>query len=568
MSQPEVRILLLAARQDEHRRLQTLLSSAGSASYQLHWCEQVERGVSEALSGCHDMILLDYQHLPLTAFTLLQDIVEQGCQLPVIAITDYEDSALSLQAINAGAMDYLVLDNLDGYGLRRCIKYALARRDIDRKLSQLSLYDPLTGIPNRMMFLQTLERAIEQTQSQQTTLALLFINLDGFKKINDGYGSEVGDQLVVTMARRLTQCVRKSDSVSRVGGDEFALVLDDCHGPEDASLVATKIIEMLSAPFPAEDQLLLISCSIGIALYTEAGDTVDGLLRRATMAMLEAKIERGSQFCFYSDSTNASAVYQLNLETELRRAIRNNEFEMYYQPRVSLNNGDTECMEALIRWRHPERGLVSPKEFITVAEESGLILPIGYWVIQQACTDLLTLDQGGHHSIDVAINISFKQLQDSLFIDTTKRIIEQSGIDPGRLEFELTETAIMSNYQQTCEGMEALSKLGITFSLDDFGTGFSSFAHIQRLPISALKVDCSFVRNVVKNPDDATIVKAMINLARNLRLQVIAEGVETLEQVQFLWQNRCDQVQGFYFSPAVSVSELSLLLEQRAMAVV
>lgn len=568
MQESVARILLLGSNLAEYRRFEAMLSTIQQSSFQLLWCEQLENGKAEIASGNYDVVLLDCQHQPDDALSLLKETLEQGCLLPIIALTAEVDSVASKQAQQYGAADYLSLDNLDDYVFQRCIGYAIDKGQVEKKINQLNLYDPLTGIPNRMLFRQTMERAIELAKTQQISLALLLINLDGFKKVNESYGSEAGDRLVATMAQRLTRCVRKSDGIARVGGDEFTLVLEDCHGNDDVSLVAKKVIDVLSAPFTVAGQPLIVSCSIGVAIYPDAGDTVDGLLKRANMAMLEAKTQRGSQYNFYNEETNADAMHRLNLESDLRRALRNNEFEMYYQPRVAIGTGATVGMEALIRWRHPTRGLVSPKEFIPVAEECGLIVPIGYWVIQQACEDMRGFDDSGHNSLDIAINLSFKQLQDNMFVDTATRIIEQSGVDAHRLEFELTETAIMSNYQQTYEGMMALSKLGITFSLDDFGTGFSSFAHIQRLPISALKVDRSFVRNVVKNNDDGIIVKAMINLAHSLRLQVIAEGVETLEQVQFLWQNHCDQVQGFYFSPAVSAADFNLMIDQGATAAI
>ena len=568
MQESVARVLLLGSNLVEHRRFEAMLSSIQQSPFQLLWCEQLENGRTEIASGNYDAVLLDCQHQPDVALSLLRETLEQGFQLPIIALIAEADNRVSRQALQYGAADYLSLDNLDDYVLQRCIGYAIDKSQVEKKINQLNLYDPLTGIPNRMLFRQTVERAIELAKTQQISLALLLINLDGFKKVNESYGSEAGDRLVATMAQRLTRCVRKSDGIARIGGDEFTLVLEDCHGNDDVALVAKKVIDVLSAPFTAAGQPLIVSCSIGIAIYPEAGDTVDGLLRRANMAMLEAKTQRGSQYNFYNEETNADAMYRLNLESDLRRALRCNEFEMYYQPRVAIGTGATVGMEALIRWRHPTRGLVSPKEFIPVAEECGLIVPIGYWVIQQACKDMRSFDESGHNSLDIAINLSFKQLQDNMFVDTATRIIEQSGADASRLEFELTETAIMSNYQQTYEGIMALSKLGITFSLDDFGTGFSSFAHIQRLPISALKIDRSFVRNVVKNNDDGIIVKAMINLAHSLRLQVIAEGVETLEQIQFLWQNHCDQVQGFYFSPAVNAADLNLMIDQRATVAV
>ena len=568
MQESMARILLLGSNLAEYRRFEAMLSSIQQSSFHLLWCEQLENGKAEIVSGNYDAVLLDCQHQPDTALLLLQETLEQGCLLPIIALTAEVDNTASQQALQYGAADYLSLDNLDDYVFQRCIGYAIDKSQVEKKINQLNLYDPLTGIPNRMLFRQTMERAIELAKTQQISLALLLINLDGFKKVNESYGSEAGDRLVATMAQRLTRCVRKSDGIARVGGDEFTLVLEDCHGNDDVALVAKKVIDVLSAPFTVAGQGLIVSCSIGIAIYPEAGESVDDLLKRANMAMLEAKTQRGSQYNFYNEDTNADAMYRINLEADLRRALRNSEFEMHYQPRVAIGTGVTVGMEALIRWRHPTRGLVSPNEFIPVAEECGLIVPIGYWVIQQACEDMRFFDENGHDSLDIAINLSFKQLQDNMFVDTATRIIEQSGVDAHRLEFELTETAIMSNYQQTYEGMMALSKLGITFSLDDFGTGFSSFAHIQRLPISALKVDRSFVRNVVKNDDDGIIVKAMINLAHSLRLQVIAEGVETLEQVQFLWQNHCDQVQGFYFSPAVSATDFNLMIDQRATAAV
>ena len=568
MQESMARILLLGSNLAEYRRFEAMLSSIQQSSFQLLWCEQLENGKAEIVSGNYDAVLLDCQHQPDTALLLLQETLEQGCLLPIIALTAEVDNTASQQALQYGAADYLSLDNLDDYVFQRCIGYAIDKSQVEKKINQLNLYDPLTGIPNRLLFRQTMERAIELAKTQQISLALLLINLDGFKKVNESYGSEAGDRLVATMAQRLTRRVRKSDGIARVGGDEFTLVLEDCHGNDDVALVAKKVIDVLSAPFTVAGQGLIVSCSIGIAIYPEAGESVDDLLKRANMAMLEAKTQRGSQYNFYNEDTNADAMYRINLEADLRRALRNSEFEMHYQPRVAIGTGVTVGMEALLRWRHPTRGLVSPNEFIPVAEECGLIVPIGYWVIQQACEDMRFFDENGHDSLDIAINLSFKQLQDNMFVDTATRIIEQSGVDAHRLEFELTETAIMSNYQQTYEGMMALSKLGITFSLDDFGTGFSSFAHIQRLPISALKVDRSFVRNVVKNDDDGIIVKAMINLAHSLRLQVIAEGVETLEQVQFLWQNHCDQVQGFYFSPAVSATDFNLMIDQRATAAV
>lgn len=560
------RILLLSNELGEYRRFADMLSAIEPCSYQLLWCEQLDNSLNEISTGNYEAVLLDCQHHSQTALQILSEAIDQGCTTPIIVLTEQLNSPAANTAMQKGAFDYLASENLDNYVLERCLGHAVEKRQVDKKLSQLNLYDPLTGIPNRMLFRQTLDRAVEQAKLQRSFLALLVINLDGFKKVNESYGSESGDQLVTAMAQRLGRCVRKSDSIARIGGDEFSLILDDCNDPEDVSLVAKKVIDVLCEPFTVSGVPLIMSCSIGIAIYHESGDNVDDMLRSANMALVEAKSQRGSQFCIYNKNTSEEVMNRINLEADLRRAIRKGEFEMYYQPRVNLETGEAAGMEALIRWRHPTRGLVSPAEFIPVAEENGLIMPIGYWIIQQACNDMLIFDKSDNKKMDVAVNLSFRQLQDKMFVDTATRIITQSGIDASRLEFELTETAIMSSYHQTYEGMMELSKLGITFSLDDFGTGFSSFAHIQRLPISALKVDRSFIENVTKNNDDAIIVKAMINLAHNLKLQVIAEGVETLEQVQFLWHNECDQIQGYYFSPAVTAEDFTSLINKRKLS--
>jgi EAL domain-containing protein (putative c-di-GMP-specific phosphodiesterase class I) len=368
------------------------------------------------------------------------------------------------------------------------------------------------------------------------------------------------------MAQRLAQCVRKTDTLARIGADEFTVLIEDVRSLPDVLAVAEKIVAAMAQPYQIGDTPLVLGTSIGIAVFPEAGFHADALMRNAELARQEAKQIRGCHYHFYTEQMNLAARNQMHLETELRRALRRNEFELYYQPRVELESGQIIGVESLIRWRHPQRGLLAPSDFIPLAEETGLIVPIGYWTIQQACRDMRELEHRGGRSIDLAINLSLKQLQDEKFAEITARLLAESGVDLHRIEFELTETAILMNAEQTYQSMLALSQLGVTFSLDDFGTGYSSFAHMQRLPISALKIDRSFVHNLPADTDDAIIVKAIINLAHSLQLHVIAEGVETLEQVQFLWQNRCDQVQGYYFAPAVAPDQLATLLQERLLA--
>ena len=563
MRNASVRILLAGGDQDQYQLLLEQLKQVKREPYLLVWFADFDHAERELAAEHYDLVLLDCQSDPENALYLLTSIQQQDAQ-PCITLFEHADNDLNVLAQDLGAVDSLSADSLQTGILERSFKYALDRRVVDKKLSESHLYDPLTGMPNRQKFRSSLSTAMQAATAQQHQLGLLVINLDGFKQVNQSYSMDAADEMVRTMGRRLSRCIRKTDHIARMGGDEFALIIDDCRSEDAVGLVAQKVVDALGAPYMIEGVPLIVSCSVGIAMYPESGDSVDALLKHANMAMQEAKAQRGSQYYFFNKQTQVAAQQRVNLERDLRHALRTNQFELYYQPRVELGTGETVGMESLIRWRHPDRGFISPADFIPVAEECGLIVPIGYWVIQQACKDMKYFDETGKENLQVAVNLSFKQLQDSMFVETAARIIKDSGIDAHRLEFELTETAIMSNYQQTYEGMMALSQLGITFSLDDFGTGFSSFAHIQRLPISALKIDRSFVRNVTDDFGDAEIVKAMINLAQSLNLKVIAEGVETLEQIQFLWHNNCEQVQGFYFSPAVSVSDFNMIVDQRA----
>lgn len=426
--------------------------------------------------------------------------------------------------------------------------------------------DPLIAIANHSRFRIQLEQALNRVRASGSRLALLYLDMDGFRRVNESFGFDAGDQMLRVMAARLRACVGATDTVARVGADQFMVILETPQYLVDIAAVADRLVSELGAPYELHQRSLVLPVSIGIAVFPDAGSDLNSMISRAELAMADAKSMRGSQFRFYTEQMHRHANHRMSLEVELRRALRRNEFELFYQPRVELESGETVGVEALIRWWHPERGLLGPTEFIPMAEESGLIVPLGYWTIQQACLDLHQFDELGYRDLDVAVNLSFKQLQDERFVETATRLIRNSGIDPRRLEFELTETAIMSNAEQTYCSMRDLGQLGVSFSLDDFGTGYSSFAHIQRLPISALKIDRSFIREVLVNDDDAIIVKAIISLAHSLQLTVVAEGVETLEQVQFLWQLRCNQVQGFYFSPAARVPDLVRMLAERTTA--
>ena len=555
-----IRVLLIDADPAEYALVGTLLDAVGHTTYELTWCRRFEHAADAIAADLHDVILLDFQSDQQSAHALLLKAVQQGCPRPIIVMTAEMDPGVDREAVRSGASDYLQKGRIDSQVLERCIRYAIERKQSERKLARLAHYDPLTNVPNRILFRDRLGRAVERAKRGQQTVALFFVDLDGFKQINDTMGHDAGDALIRAVAERLAACVRKSDSVARIGGDEFTLILEDVSTTGDIVNVARKVIEVISKPVPFGSQQLFVGASIGIAVYPEGGEDIDSLLKHADMAMYQAKGLRGSAYRFYTEKMNVEATNQMYLEADLRRALRRGEFELYYQPRIGLGDERIKGVEGLLRWNHPVRGLVKPADFIPLAEEVGLIVPIGYWAIYQACQDILSMDARGMDPIHLAVNLSFRQFLDEKFVQTVSNIIAEAGIDPWRLEFELTETAIMSNVEDTERCMQVIRALGPTFSLDDFGTGYSSFAHIQRLPIGALKIDRSFVSQVNLRPDDAIIVRAMINLAHGLGLKVIAEGAETREQVQFLRDHGCDQVQGFFYSTPVRFEDFTGLM--------
>jgi len=572
MPDAAVRVLLVGEQRGDYLAVSRALAAIRTRPHQLRWCNRLDQALPRMLSSDVDIILLDVQHRDERSLALLKGATEHLCTAPIILMADDIDTDVDQSSLPDGAADYLSSTGLlDANLLSRSLRYAIERKQAVKRLAQQAQQDPLTGLPNRLLLRDRLQHALELARRHHIPLALLHINLNQFRRINDAYGIAVGDTILKVAARRLESCVRRTDTLARLGGDEFAIVLEDARSLVGVVAVAEKILETLAQPLPlpiesAEDIGITLSASLGIAMFPEAGGTADALMRNADRALQQAKQQPGSHHHFFCEDMDMRAQEQAHLEHEMRRALRRNEFELFYQPRVELESGDIVGVEALLRWRHPERGLLAPIDFIPLAEETGLIVPIGYWVIHRACRDLQQLNARGHHQLDLAINLSCRQFQDEHFVETATRLLEQSGVDLHHVEFELTETAIMLNTEQVHASMQALSRLGVSFSLDDFGTGYSSFAHIQRLPISALKIDRAFVRRLPENSDDAIIVKAMINLARNLQLRVIAEGAESLEQVQFLWENLCHQVQGYYFSPATSLEHLIDVLEHRAVA--
>ena len=467
------------------------------------------------------------------------------CPLPIVLLLDEEPAETP-----DNICDWLVRDQLSAELLRRCLRYASER-------ARLAERDALTGIANRQGFDALLTRRLAEHQGRG--LVLGHLDLDNFRHVNDTLGYQCGHQLILQVVARLKALLGVTDDLARLGSDEFALLIDTRRDPQRAEHLALRICDALSEPYRIGNESLLLGCSLGLAAARN-GEGSDPLQWHAHLAMQQAKSVQGCTYHQYDEHSHRGARSLVDLESRLRRALRRDELELHYQPRLCLRSRKVVGLEALVRWQHPDRGLIGPDEFVPLAETSGLIVPLGYWVIARALRDMQWLRGRGLPALHMAINLSFRQFQDSQLQATLGRLIEERGADPRWLEFELTETSVMHRSEQVQQAMQALAQLGVRFSLDDFGTGFSSFAHLDNLPIALLKIDRSFVASMSERAESRRLVQAMINLAHNLQLEVVAEGVETAEQLALLRRFGCDQVQGFLISKALPLADLARFL--------
>lgn len=436
-------------------------------------------------------------------------------------------------------------------------------KQAEEHMRHLAHYDVLTDLPNRVLFYDRLGQALIKAQRSRSKSAVMFLDLDRFKVINDTLGHSIGDLLLQEVAQRLTDCVRQGDTVSRMGGDEFVILLPELGDADDAYLVAQKLLNAASRPFVLQGHELQVSASIGISFYPDDGANAETLMKNADVAMYRAKEVGRNNYQFYHADMNARSFERLAMETSIRRALEKEQFELYYQPRYIVPGGRIAGVEALIRWRHPDLGLVSPAQFIPLAEDAGLILPIGEWVLKQAAWQGKAWQKAGLPPLFISVNVSARQFRQTGFAGTVARILHDTGFDPHYLELELTETTLMTNTEENIETLEKLKSMGIRIAIDDFGTGYSSLGYLKRLPVDILKIDRSFVSDVTDNRDDAAIVEAIIAMAQSLKLQVIAEGVETAGQLEFLQAHQCNEIQGFYFSRPLPAEQAEQLISAR-----
>jgi diguanylate cyclase (GGDEF)-like protein/PAS domain S-box-containing protein len=436
-----------------------------------------------------------------------------------------------------------------------------AAREMALQMTHSAEHDFLTGLPNRMLLNDRVSQAIVLAPRHMKKVAVLFLDLDGFKHINDSLGHPIGDKLLQSIAKRLVDCVRSSDTVSRQGGDEFVVLLSEVEQSDDAAISAMRMLQAVAEAHSIDQHDLHVTTSIGLSVYPDDGLDAETLIKNADTAMYQAKENGRQTYRFFKPAMNVRAVERQSIEESLRRALERQEFALHYQPTVNLKTGAITGAEALIRWTHPTRGPVAPAQFIPVAEDCGLILPIGQWVLREACKQARAWADAGLPLATMAVNISAMEFRNDNFLESVFAILRETGLDPRSLELELTESVLMKRAESAASVLQTLRAGGVQLAVDDFGTGYSSLSYLRKFPIDALKIDQSFVHQITTAPDETTIVTAVIGMGRSLKLRVVAEGVETQEELQFLQAHHCDEAQGYYFSRPVLPQHFARLLK-------
>jgi len=562
-----VRVLLVSASAELGERVTGLLGRSVAMPCRLTSAPSVAQALGLPDADRADVLLL---HLPGggPALAPLTQARLSAPLLPVVVLSEDSDEATALRALQAGASGHLLCEQLDTRSLVATLGAALQGQrtllQLNRareKARHFATHDQLTGLANRALFHDRLSQALSDANRSRQRLAVLFVDLDGFKGINDTLGHAVGDGLLRAIARRILSCLRETDTAARLGGDEFAVLLTHLTAEIDAATVARKLLEQLSEPIQFRSQASAIRCSIGIA--TSPRDTRDpeDLLKKADVAMYHAKESGGGRFEFYTEQMNAAIQRRTALEERLRTALDEQSLVLHYQPQFDLTRGRIIGAEALLRWKHPELGLVSPAHFLPIAEETGMIVPIGDWILRTACHQNAQWNRSGHRGLRVSVNVSSQQFLEPGFADVVRGAIDASGLPAVSLELEITESSLLRDVDVTVNTLCSLKDLGVRLAIDDFGTGYSALAYLKRLPIDVLKIDQSFVRTLMTDPADATITEAIISLAAGLNLATIAEGVETLDQLLLLGSYGCTRMQGFLIGKPVPAEVFERWLE-------
>lgn len=554
-------VLLIEDNPGDVRLIREMLDDGSEALFNLECVDRLAQGLEYLSERSPGLVLLDLSLPDSFGFDTFLKVYAHSPNVPIIVLTGNDDQTIALSAVKTGAQDYLVKGKLDRELLLRSMQYSIERKRYQEQLEYQANFDALTGLPNRSLLHDRLRQSVA-AQRYVRAIGVVFLDIDHFKFVNDSLGHNTGDKLLKEVAARLTQTVRDGDTVARLGGDEFILILNDQTGQDVIYRAMQRIINKVAEPINVDGHELLVTCSAGISLYPQDGPDVETLLRNADAAMYRAKEKGRNNFQFYTAEMNQQVNERLKMENGLRRALERKEFELYYQPRIDVRTGAAVGCEALLRWRHPERGLLLPERFIALAEETGLIVPIGEWVLRTACARACAWQKRKSLPVSVSVNLSSRQFKQEALAAAVAAALEESGLDPRLLEMELTESLVMHDTEAAIHVLTRLREIGVELSVDDFGTGYSSLSYLTRLPISALKIDQSFVHDVRQcdSPDQGIVAQAIISLGHNLKLKVVAEGVETDAQFEFLKKHGCDEVQGFRFGKPLPADEFEKFL--------
>lgn len=518
-----------------------------------------------------DIVLSDYQMPAFNGLAALKIVKERNKDMPFIIVSGTIGEELAVEAMRSGAHDYLMKDNLTRLvpAIRRELSDANERRalrEAQQALRHQAYHDVLTGLPNRWLLRDRMEQALKYARQKQTGLAIMFLDLDRFKNLNDTLGHLTGDYLLRAIAERLSLILNERDTLARLGGDDFVVLLMDIPGAQQAGAAAELLLKALQEPFVLDEKKMYVGASIGIALYPDNGNEFDLLMKNAESAMYFAKDQGRNNYQFFTENIREATANRFTIESELRGAIRSSELCLHYQPQFSLSDGRITGLEALVRWVHPQHGVMPPDKFIPVAEESGLIVPLGEWVLRQAARDSVKMRNAGYVLSRLAINLSAQQLFHQDTLDMLQELVGRRDLGTDSFEIEITESGIMQNPELAVTNLNVIREMGIGIAIDDFGTGYSSLAYLKRFPINILKIDRSFIHDITLDRDDTTIVKTILAMAQALNLRVIAEGVETEEQSNFLAEMGCVEGQGYLFARPMPCEDLISFFRSRECA--
>jgi len=562
MSNRTLRVLIVDPSEDHALQLSRVLKKGGYrlTMQRIETLSQLRQLLEEET---WDVVLANPETPALPIKDLLERLRFSGRDTPCVIVSATENETSAQDLMTLGAQDFIRYSDLSRLvpAVRRELQQVSVREDrlrAQETLQHRTRFDSLTNLPNRTTFLDRLTLALAHAARERKMLAVVFVDLDRFKTIVDTLGHNVGDQLLRQVADRLTGCLYEGDSLARMGGDEFVILLPLIERADKAVALAQRAIDSLQPAFKLGGHELHVTLSMGISLFPYDGEDAETLLKNADTALYRAKEQGRNNYQLYTPAMNARAFERLAMENSLRRALERNEFQLYYQPQIDAKTGLIAGVEALLRWKHPDLGLVYPSEFIGLAEETGLIVPIGTWVLRTACEQNKAWQKSGFPPITVAVNLSGRQFQDHALMETISTILHDTHLDPRWLEVEITESIAMQNADYTHVILRDLKARDIQVSVDDFGTGYSSLSYLKKFPIDTLKIDQSFVRDLSSDPNDAAIANAVIVLAHSLHLNVVAEGVETKEQEEFLREHQCDRLQGYLFSEPVPADQIEL----------